>query len=100
MPNSKNSDVRIKVIDRCLSDRTRNYSTEMIFDLCNEELDKKLFNVCLHCGEGDDEIIFNMGIDQETIDMMGKIRKEDSAKWENYDIDLFHAAVDRLKKLE
>ena len=41
MPKTKNSDVRIKVIDRCLSDRTRNYSTEMIFDLCNEELDKK-----------------------------------------------------------
>lgn len=100
MPKTKNSDVRIKVIDRCLSDRTRNYSTEMIFDLCNEELDKKPFNVCLHCGEGDDEIIFNMGIDQETIDMMGKIRKEDSAKWDNNDIALLHAAVDRLKKLE
>lgn len=43
MPNSKNSDVRIKVIDRCLSDRTRNYSTERIFELCNEELRKRDF---------------------------------------------------------
>ena len=43
MPKTKNSDVRIKVIDRCLSDRTRNYSTEMIFDLCNEELEKRDF---------------------------------------------------------
>lgn len=43
MPNSKSSDVRIKVIDRCLSDRKRKYSTAMIFELCNEELEKRDF---------------------------------------------------------
>lgn len=61
-------------------------------------MDKKLFDVCLRSGEGDDEIIFRMGLDQETIDMMATIRKEDPAKWDNKDIDLLHAAVDRLKK--
>ena len=61
-------------------------------------MDKKLFDVCLRSGEGDDEIIFNMGLDQETIDMMLKINKEDPSKWKNDDIGLFHAAVDRLKK--
>lgn len=60
-------------------------------------MDKKLYDVCLRSGEGDDEIIFRMGLDQETIDMMAKIRKEDPAKWENNDIALLHAAADRLK---
>lgn len=41
MPNSKSSDVRIKVIDRCLSDRSRKYSTARIFELCNEELTRR-----------------------------------------------------------
>ncbi len=39
MPNSKNADVRIKVIDRCLSDRTRWYSTAEMMRLCNQELE-------------------------------------------------------------
>ncbi len=43
MPNSKRSEVRIKVIDRCLSDRRRRYTTAMIFELCNEELIRKDF---------------------------------------------------------
>ena len=43
MPKSKSSDLRIKVIDRCLSDRKRKYSTAMIFDACNEELLKRDF---------------------------------------------------------
>lgn len=43
MPNSKNADVRIKVIDRCLSDRNRWYSTAEIFDLCNIELERRDF---------------------------------------------------------
>lgn len=42
-------------------------------------MDKKLYDVCLRSGEGDDEIIFRMGLDKETIDMMGIIRKEDPA---------------------
>lgn len=61
-------------------------------------MDKKLYNVCLRSGEGDDEIIFNMGLDQETIDMMATIRKEDPSKWDHDDIALLHAAADRLKK--
>lgn len=60
-------------------------------------MDKKLYDVCLRSGEGDDEIIFRMGLDQETIDMMAKIRKEDPAKLDNNDIALLHAAADRLK---
>ena len=43
MPKSKNSDLRIKVIDRCLSDKKRYYSTADIFDLCNRELETKDF---------------------------------------------------------
>ena len=43
MPKSKSADLRIKVIDRCLSDRKRKYSTAMIFDACNEELLKRDF---------------------------------------------------------
>ena len=62
-------------------------------------MDKKLYDVCLRSGEGDDEIIFRMGLDKETIDMMGIIRKEDPAKWDNKDIDLLHAAVERLKNI-
>lgn len=44
MPNSKNADVRIKVIDRCLSDRNRWYSTAEIFELCNRELERRDFS--------------------------------------------------------
>lgn len=43
MPKTKNSDVRIKVIDKCLSDHRRKYSTAMIFERCNEELEKRDF---------------------------------------------------------
>ena len=43
MPKSKSADLRIKVIDRCLSDHKRKYSTAMIFDACNEELLKRDF---------------------------------------------------------
>ena len=43
MPKTKNSDVRIKVIDQCLCDHKRKYSTKMIFDRCNEELEKRDF---------------------------------------------------------
>lgn len=43
MPKSKSAELRIKVIDQCLSDRLRNYSTKMIFDRCNEELQRKDF---------------------------------------------------------
>ena len=39
MPNSKNADVRIKVIDRCLSDKNRKYSMTEMKELCNEELE-------------------------------------------------------------
>ena len=39
MPNSKNADVRIKVIDRCLSDKNRKYSMAEMMELCNEELE-------------------------------------------------------------
>ena len=40
---SKSAELRIKVIDRCLSDRKRKYSTAMIFDACNEELLRRDF---------------------------------------------------------
>lgn len=43
MPKSKNADVRIKVIDRCLSDKNRKYSTTEMMDLCNKELEKMDF---------------------------------------------------------
>ena len=43
MPKTKSAELRIKVIDRCLSDRKRKYSTAMIFDACNEELLKRDF---------------------------------------------------------
>lgn len=43
MPNSKSSDLRIKVIDRCLSDRNRDYSTAEMFGLCNRELERRDF---------------------------------------------------------
>lgn len=43
MPKSKSAELRIKVIDQCLSDRLRNYSTKMIFDRCNEELQRRDF---------------------------------------------------------
>jgi hypothetical protein len=43
MPKSKNADVRIKVIDRCLSDKNRKYSTAEMMDLCNKELEKMDF---------------------------------------------------------
>lgn len=43
MPKTKNSDVRIKVIDQCLSDHKRKYSTAMIFERCNEELERRDF---------------------------------------------------------
>ena len=40
MPNSKNADVRIKVIDRCLSDKNRKYSMAEMMELCNKELEQ------------------------------------------------------------
>ena len=43
MPKSKSAELRIKVIDECLSDRKRKYSTKMIFDRCNEELERRDF---------------------------------------------------------
>ena len=43
MPNSKNADVRIKVIDRCLSDKSRMYSTAEIMKQCNKELENRGF---------------------------------------------------------
>ena len=43
MPKSKSADLRIKVIDQCLSDRKRKYSTAKIFERCNEELLKRDF---------------------------------------------------------
>jgi len=43
MPNSKSADVRIKVIDRCLSDKNNKYSIAKILELCNKELEKRDF---------------------------------------------------------
>ena len=43
MPNSKSAELRIKVIDQCLSDQKRKYSTEMLFRRCNEELERRDF---------------------------------------------------------
>ena len=43
MPKTKSAGVRIKVIDQCLSDHKRKYSTAMIFQRCNEELERKDF---------------------------------------------------------
>ena len=43
MPKSKSAELRIKVIDQCLSDQKRKYSTEMIFQRCNEELERRDF---------------------------------------------------------
>lgn len=43
MPKSKSAELRIKVIDQCLSDHKRKYSTAMIFRRCNEELERRDF---------------------------------------------------------
>ena len=43
MPNTKSAELRIKVIDACLSDRKRQYSTAKIFERCNEELERRDF---------------------------------------------------------
>ena len=43
MPKSKNADVRIKVIDRCLSAKNRKYSTAEMMELCNKELKDRGF---------------------------------------------------------
>lgn len=43
MPKSKSAELRIKVIDQCLSDHRRKYSTKMIFERCNEELERRDF---------------------------------------------------------
>lgn len=40
MPNSKNADVRIKVIDRCLSDKNRKYSMAEMMELYNEDVER------------------------------------------------------------
>jgi len=44
MPKSKSADIRIKVLDRCLSDKNRKYTTAEMFDLCNKELEDRGFN--------------------------------------------------------
>ena len=44
MPKSNKVDVRIRVIDRCLSDKNRCYSTAEMFTLCNKELEERGFN--------------------------------------------------------
>jgi len=44
MPKSKNADVRIKVIDRCLSDKNRKYTTAEMLELCNKELEDRGFD--------------------------------------------------------
>ncbi|MCQ2276696.1 MAG: WYL domain-containing protein [Bacteroidales bacterium] len=41
MPKSKYIDVRVKVIDRCLSDRNHQFTMVDIFDLCNRELEER-----------------------------------------------------------
>lgn len=43
MPKTKSAELRIKVIDQCLSDHKRKYSTAMIFQRCNEELERRDF---------------------------------------------------------
>ena len=43
MPKTKSAELRIKLIDECLSDRKRKYSTAKIFERCNEELLKRDF---------------------------------------------------------
>ena len=43
MPKTKSAELRIKVIDECLSDHKRKYSTAKIFERCNEELLKRDF---------------------------------------------------------
>ncbi len=39
MPKNKNADLRIKVLDRCLSDKSRGYTTSELLELCNKELE-------------------------------------------------------------
>lgn len=43
MPKTKSAELRIKVIDQCLSDHKRKYSTAKIFERCNEELERRDF---------------------------------------------------------
>ena len=43
MPRTKSAELRIKVIDQCLSDHNRKYSTATIFQRCNEELERRDF---------------------------------------------------------
>ena len=43
MPKTKSAELRIKVIDECLSDHKRKYSTAKNFERCNEELLKRDF---------------------------------------------------------
>ncbi len=40
MPNSKNADLRIKVIDRCLSDKNRKYSMAEMMELYNADVER------------------------------------------------------------
>ena len=63
-------------------------------------MNNKLIELRLRQGDGDEQIIFHMGLDKETIDMMIAISKEEPEKWENRDMDLFHEAVRRIKNLE
>lgn len=45
MPKNKNADLRIKVLDRCLSDKSRGYTTNELLELCNKELELNGFKV-------------------------------------------------------
>ena len=63
-------------------------------------MNNKLIELHLRQGDGDEQILFHLGLDKETIDMMIAISKEDPEKWENRDMDLFHEAVRRIKNLE
>ncbi len=45
MPKNKNADLRIKVLDRCLSDKSRGYTTNELLELCNRELELNGFKV-------------------------------------------------------
>ena len=56
MPKTKSAELRIKVIDACLSDRKRKYSTAKIFERCNEELERRDFEPIMAMNSVRDDI--------------------------------------------
>jgi hypothetical protein len=59
-------------------------------------MSNELTNIYLRQGEGEDEEYMAMSLNNETIEMMTRIRQENPKYWEKREIDLFNEAVNRL----